>query len=205
MNPDLAGRIKTQAASAWIGAALLLFFGFGYLSEPSGTDLFAKAYWVLLQTLRVGGIAMAVVALFLMTGQAMALACDAFVSIAVGLLLIGTGVVMFVDGGDIVQSAINVICGSGFASSGRRSWQAYAAMRARAPSPSEPPPLTRGDQGGSPVSPPTRNAKKEPRKEESSDPLRTSNFELPTSPPAAAGYLAALAEKRRKERDESSS
>ena len=211
MSADVSGRVKTQASSAWIGAAMLLFFGFGYLTEPSGTDLFSKAAWVFYQTLRIGGIAMAAAAAFLTTGHTLALAVDAVVAVTVGLLLIATGAVMFIDGGEALQPLINVICGTGFASSGRRSWAAYTSLAAGAIEPpaltredqgrSTPPPLPRGDQGESPP-PPLPRGDEEGFFKESSEPLRASNFEFGTSPPS---YLASLAEKKRKERGESSS
>jgi len=190
MHAEQRDYIRGQAGSALLGAGLMLFFGFAYMNEPAGTDLFNRAAWVFFHTLRIGGVAMLLAACALMSGYTVALLLDAVVAGIIGLLLIGTGVAMAVDGGDLVQTAINLFCGYGFVTSARKNWSVYqqsAGATGSLPA-SAPPPLPRGDKGGF-----VRAAKVEP------PPLRTSNFELPTSP---SGYLAALAEKKRKQRDD---
>lgn len=209
--------IRGQAGSALLGAGFMLFFGFGYMGEPTGTDLFGRAAWVFFQTLRIGGVAMLLTAGALISGRVMALLVDAVVAGIIGLLFIATGAAMAVDGGDIAQTAINLICGYGFATSARRNWIVFQAKCATGSSLSVrtreaeeapraslqfPPPLPRGEKGGSAV----------PGSVETES-LRTSNFELPTSaesetsvePPESGGFLAALADKKRKQRDDASS
>ena len=110
----------------------MIYFGFYGLAEPTGTDLFSKANWVFFHTLRIGGIALAVLALWSLSGQRLALIVDAVVSIAIGVLFAATGVAMLVDGGGTLQSVINVMFGWMFVSSGRRNWSDYYAFAKRA-------------------------------------------------------------------------
>lgn len=110
----------------------MIYFGFFYgLTEPSGTDLFSRANWVFFHTIRLGGIAMAVLALCSLSGQRLTLIVDAIVSIAIGLLFALTGVVMLIDGGGILQSVLNVMFGWMFVSAGRRNWSDYYALADR--------------------------------------------------------------------------
>lgn len=130
-NHLTASAVRSRVAPAAIGALLLLYFGFAHLSEPTGTDLYHRAALVFYYTLRFGGLAMALAAMALATGHRLALAIDAVTTVPIGLLLIGTGVVMFVDGGDMPQSLINVLCGGGFVSSGRHHWRVFRSLEAR--------------------------------------------------------------------------
>ncbi len=118
-------RVRQNVVSTAIGAAFLLFFGFFQLTEPTGTDLFSRANWVFYYTLRLGGLAMAAVAAWSLLGQFITLAVDAVVTVAIGALLILTGLGMAVDGGAMVQTIINVVCGGMFISSGVRNWKDY--------------------------------------------------------------------------------
>ena len=77
---DAVMRVRQNAAPAAVGAVFLLYFGFFQLAEPTGTGLFDRASWVFYHTLRVGGVAMAVVALWSLAGQAVTLAIDAVVT-----------------------------------------------------------------------------------------------------------------------------
>ena len=122
--------VRRHAGSAAFAAARMLFFGFAYLAKPDGTDLFARAWLVLYYTLRLGGIAMAAIAVWLWTGNRSALAADAAVAAAVGVLLILTGLGMLAAGGDSLQMIINVVCGWMFFSSGLRNGREYLALRA---------------------------------------------------------------------------
>jgi len=117
-----------------LAAALLLFFGFYYLARPSGSDLFSIAALVFFYTLRIGGIAMAVVALWSLSGHGAALFVDAIVSVVIGLLLVLTGLGLL-TGGDLLQTVLNVVIGGMFISAGRRSgrdWLALARTASRA-------------------------------------------------------------------------
>lgn len=126
----VAMRVRQNIAPTAIGAAFLLYFGFRYMAEPTGTELFDRASWVFFQTLRVGGVAMAVVAVWSLFGHPITLAIDAVVTVAIGVLLILTGLGMAVDGGAIIQTIINVVCGGMFTSSGVRNWRDYRLFSA---------------------------------------------------------------------------
>jgi len=123
-------RVRQNVVPAAIGAAFLLFFGFFQLTEPTGTDLFGRANWVFYYTLRLGGLAMAAVAAWSLLGQSITLAVDAVVTVAIGALLILTGLGMAVDGGAMGQTIINVVCGGMFISSGVRNWRDYRLFSA---------------------------------------------------------------------------
>ncbi len=123
-------QVRRHVTPAAIGAVLLLYFGFNHLAEPTGSDWFHRAAWVFFHTLRIGGVSMGVVVVGLAMGHPLALAFDALVAVVIGVLLVGTGVVMLLAGGEAAQSIINLVCGSGFVSSGVHSWREYAALRA---------------------------------------------------------------------------
>lgn len=126
-------RVRQNTAPAAIGTAFLVYFGFFAVAEPTGTDLYHRAAWAFYHTLRLGGLAMGAVALWSMLGQPMTLVVDAVVTVLIGVLLILTGLAMAVDGGAMIQTIINLVCGGMFISSGARNWrdyQFYAAPRA---------------------------------------------------------------------------
>jgi len=127
---ELAMRVRQNVAPAAVGATFLLYFGFFHLAEPTGTGLFDRASWVFYHTLRVGGAALAAIAAWSLLGQPITLAIDAVVTVAIGALLILTGLGMAIDGGEILQTIINVVCGGMFTSSGIRNWRDYRLFRA---------------------------------------------------------------------------
>ena len=127
----VAARVRQNVVPAAIGAAFLLYFGFLHLAEPTGTDLFNRANWVFYQALRLGGLAMAAVALWSMLGQGITLAVDAVIAVVIGGLLILTGLAMAIDGGDMLQTVINVVCGGMFISSGLHNWKDYRFLSPR--------------------------------------------------------------------------
>jgi hypothetical protein len=124
----VALRVRQNVTPAAIGAAFLLYFGFFQLTEPTDTELFDRASWVFYHTLRLGGVAMGAVAAWSLLGQSITLAVDAVVTVAIGALLILTGLGMAVDGGAMVQTVINVVCGGMFSSSGVRNWRDYRSF-----------------------------------------------------------------------------
>ncbi len=121
-------RVRQNVVPAAIGAAFLLFFGFLRLTEPTGTDLFSRANWVFYYTLRFGGLAMGAVAAWSLLGKSITLAVDAVVSVAIGALIVLSGLGMAVDGGPMIQTIINFVCGSMFISSGVRNWRDYRLL-----------------------------------------------------------------------------
>lgn len=152
--PDAAYCVRRNAGPAGLAAALLLFFGFYYLARPSGSDLFSIAALVFYYTLRIGGIAMAIVALWSLSGHTAALFVDAIVSVAIGVMLLLTGLGLL-TGGDLLQTVLNVVIGGMFISAGWRSGRDYFGL-ARTASQARPTGAQRtglaseydGDQGG---------------------------------------------------------
>ena len=138
-HSDIASRVRQNAGSAAIAAALLIYFGFFRLLEPAGTDLFNRAGWLFYHTLRIGGVAMALVAAGSLIGHPRVLLIDALISTTIGVLLILTGLAMAADGGAMMQTIINVLCGGFFASAGIRNWREYTAFGHRGNSPPPPP------------------------------------------------------------------
>ena len=182
-SPETLRRVRGNALPAAVAAALLLYFGYGRLSEPSGTDLFHQAGWVFYHTLRLGGLAMAAIAVWSWIGQRHALIVDAVASTVIGLLLIVTGAAMIIDGGDALQTLINVVCGGMFVSSGIRNGRDYFALV----------PATAAEVVDARIrtdKPPSREAPPASHSKPQAAPPAES-----TMTPPADGYLAALARK----------
>ncbi len=182
-----AMRVRQNAGPAAVGAAFLLYFGFFHLAEPTGTELFDRASWVFYHTLRIGGVAMAVVAVWSLLGQPITLAVDALITVAIGALLILTGIGMVVDGGGMIQTAINVVCGGMFISSGVRNWRDYRLLCATPASPAStiPIPSSSSSWGESRSEGVSRREQIVPRRET-----------IEPSAPPPEGFLASLAKKR---------
>lgn len=121
-------RVRATASATLIGATLMLFFGFLYLARPSGDSLFDRAALVLLHTLRLGGLVFLIIAGLLYTGFSTALVLDAVFAIPCGLILLGCGIVMGLNGGDIVNSIILVVSGLTFFPTGWRNANLYKAL-----------------------------------------------------------------------------
>ena len=68
------------------------------MARPTGSGLFEQAGLLFYYTLRLGGVAMAVIAVCSWLGLRPILFVDAVVSVAIGGLLILTGVLMLADG-----------------------------------------------------------------------------------------------------------
>lgn len=131
-SPDgsaLSAHIRSVGTSAAIGAGLLLYFGFAHLAEPVGNDLFDWSAWVFLHTLRIGGVALALAAVWLWTGNVHGLVYDAVVALPIGALLILSGVGMLLGGGNMIQTVINGLCGAMFISSGLYTARLYTEAR----------------------------------------------------------------------------
>lgn len=126
---EILSRVRRNAGSAAIAAALMLYFGFVYLQEPTGTDLFNWAGWIFYHTLRIGGIIMAILAGWSLIGQPIVMAIDALVSVVIGAIFMLTGLAMFVDDGGMFQPLLNVVFGWTFISAGRNNWSTYSCIR----------------------------------------------------------------------------
>lgn len=122
---EIASRVRGNAWSAAIAAALMILFGFYYLGKPTGAGLFPLSALVFYYTLRIGGIAMAAIAVGSFAGFRPVLLVDAVVSVAIGVLFVLTGVGMLVGGGDAFQTILSVVFGGMFFSAGIRNWRDY--------------------------------------------------------------------------------
>lgn len=134
---SLASRVRSNAGSAGLGAACLLFFGFYYLARPAGSlgaslaarDWFTFGSLILNATMRWGGIGMACASLASLTGLTPALLLDAAVSIPIGVLLIASGAITLAGGGDVLTSILLVVFGWMFIRAGWRNALVFAGAR----------------------------------------------------------------------------
>jgi len=122
---DMEERVRCNMQPAALTAGLLILFGFFAYGVPEGDSLFSKANLWLVYALRFGGIAMVIVAVWSSIGHGFALLADAVVSMAVGAVLVVTGVLMVIDGGGTLQSLIVGVCGIFFTTTGFRNGQAF--------------------------------------------------------------------------------
>ncbi len=120
--------VRRNAGTAAIAAVLMLYFGFAQLAEPGGTDLFSRCNLVFYHALRVGGVAMTIIAVWSWFGYPSALMVDSVVSVVIGVVFMLTGAGMLVDGGASLQSVLIVIFGGMFLSAGIRSRRVYARI-----------------------------------------------------------------------------
>jgi hypothetical protein len=123
---DVEQRVRQNTGSAGLAAGLLIFFGFFYIVKPTDDGLWAYAALAFYHTLRFGGLAMAAIAVFSSLGQPLALLLDAVVSCLIGALLILTGVLMAIGGGDLLQPFISIVCGAMFVSAGLRNGRDFS-------------------------------------------------------------------------------
>lgn len=131
---DPTTRVQDNIKSAAIAAGFLLFFGFFYgLQIPTEDDLFSLAGALFIYTLRIGGLLMVGITVWSAIGHPPALLCDGIVCSLIGLSFIGTGIAMLAGGGEWLQTAINVVCGTMFVASGMRNGRDYLQF---APAPS---------------------------------------------------------------------
>ena len=126
---EIRKKVRSNAGSTTIAAALMLYFGFVHLAEPTGTDLFSWAAWILFHTLRIGGITMAILAVWSLIGQPIVMAVDAFASIIIGAIFMLTGLAMFIDGGGMFQPLLYAIFGWTFISAGQNNRSTYSYIR----------------------------------------------------------------------------
>lgn len=137
MNPDnstetdIESRVRSNTGSAAFAGALLLFFGFYWITGAIGPPFYLNVHTVFHYTLKVGGLALVVVAAWCAFGHPLALLADAVVASLIGLLLVVTGVLMFVAVQQPIQPFINVVCGIMFITSGLRNGRDCLELMAR--------------------------------------------------------------------------
>ncbi len=122
---EIAHRVRSNALSAAVAAALMILFGFYYLGKPTGTGLFPLSALGFYYTLRIGGIAMAAIAVGSFVGFRPVLLVDAIVSVAIGVLFVLTGIGMLLGGGGAFQTILSIVFGGMFFSAGVRNWRDY--------------------------------------------------------------------------------
>jgi hypothetical protein len=115
------------AFTAAIGAALMLFVGFGLnLKGVADSRLYNLSVDGFTWTMKVGGILMGAVAVLLWVGWASALLVDAVLTITVGAIMIAAGGVWLSQSD--MEGFLLLIFGALFLHSGRRSWIAHQAL-----------------------------------------------------------------------------
>lgn len=126
---DLESHIRRNASAAGFLAGLFILFGFcGVFAPPSGEGLFFYGDSLLQLTLQLGGIALAVVAVWSSIGTPAALAADAVSSVAIGIGLMGGAILMVVGDGTILANLVYFICGVTFFTSGLRLWNDFSTL-----------------------------------------------------------------------------
>ncbi|MFQ5413861.1 MAG: hypothetical protein ACE5E6_05325 [Phycisphaerae bacterium] len=125
-----AARVRQNAGSAAVAAALMVYFGFfSTLTVPTNpASLFDIGNVVFIYVLRIGGVGMAILAVASLVGAPIVLLVDALLSGVIGVLLIVSGVLMLADGGAVIQTVINVGCGALFIGAARRNGRDYTAL-----------------------------------------------------------------------------
>ena len=129
-----AGRVRQNAGSAALAAALMI--GFGFFTDPQhiGSDLFSVGARLFYFTLRVGGVLLALVAALSLTGRPFVLLIDALLSAAIGVVLVASGGLTLYDGGGF-QSVLALIFGAMFIGAGRRNGLEFQQIREQQGSP----------------------------------------------------------------------
>lgn len=132
---SIASRVRQNTASAAVAAICLIVFGFfGFFSIPKVTDLFTLGDAAFNYTLRIGGVLMAVIAVWSFLGRVTALLADAMVSVAIGCLLIFSGVAMIIGGGGVsLNYGLYVLFGGMFISAGLRNWRDFSLLKTTQP------------------------------------------------------------------------
>ena len=126
---DLGASVRSNTGGAALATGLLIFFGFIYPFEPAaGSGLFYAGQSLLFFSLRVGGLAMVAVSVWLSFGHMPALAADAAVSIVLGSMIAIAGGFMLIDGGWWVQALIILVSGGTFLTGGLRNGRDFLDM-----------------------------------------------------------------------------
>lgn len=125
---QISRRVRTNALPAAIAAALMIYFGYYQFFADQGGGLRGLAGGVFVWTLRIGGISMALIAVWCMMGHLLALAVDGIVSVTIGVLLALTGIGLLISNQDATQLIINCVCAWLFIGAGMRNWREYRLL-----------------------------------------------------------------------------
>ena len=122
---DTRSYTRRSAGSAAIAALLMCAYGYGRLAAPEPDSLFNWCNLIFYYTLRIGGVGLAVVAVWCWIGHVVALAGHGVLSLLVGISFMLTGVGMLVDGGGTFNSVIITVVGWSFTATGVRDLRAF--------------------------------------------------------------------------------
>ncbi len=126
---DVEARVRGNAGSAAISAAMLLLFGFFYFEGGAvGTPLFQKASLLFICALRFGGFMMIAVAVWSCFGSPAALVADAISAVLIGLLLLLSAGLMMLAKGVAFENVLYSFCGVTFIASSLRTWREYSFL-----------------------------------------------------------------------------
>lgn len=115
--------VRRNAIWAAGAAVIMLYFGIG-TSIPHGTVAPQTQGWFLfLYALKVGGAALILSALLSLVGIPLALMYDAVASVAIGLALAVSGVLIYRDSS--YQALFNLAFGALFVHCGYRNWREF--------------------------------------------------------------------------------
>ncbi len=118
-------RVRQNVFPAGVAALILLYFGFAVFEFQAVKDTFTLGDTLFNYTIRIGGIALAILAAASLSGRAVVLLADAFVSILVGAGLILGGLLMMAGGAMTTGYFLYLIFGGLFVSSGMRNLRDY--------------------------------------------------------------------------------
>jgi len=140
---QITSRVRQNTGSAAVAAICLIVFGFfDFFSIPKVTDLFTLGDAAFNYTLRIGGVLMAVIAVWSFSGRVTALLADAMVSAAIGCLLIFSGVAMIIGGGGFsLNYGLYVLFGAMFISAGLRNWRDFSLLKSTQSTPAREGPI----------------------------------------------------------------
>lgn len=131
-----AGRrlIRTHSISTGIEAAVLLLIGYMFIDPPDLNRASSAIEWaafLIAHAFRTGGILMLCVAASCLLGWRSALAFDAVVSLAIGIVLVLCGGYALISGGDL-SGALFTLIGLFDLYAAARSWYLHNSIRGRA-------------------------------------------------------------------------
>jgi hypothetical protein len=129
-TPEVASAVRSHAGSAGVAAALLLLFGFYGFAIPDIKTTFDLGDALSTCTMRAGGIGLLLAAVGCATGRPIALLLDSVVSIATGVLLATSAVLMIVGaGGAGLNQMLYIVFGIVFVSAGWRNGVLFMQLR----------------------------------------------------------------------------
>jgi len=127
--PEVAARVRQNAGSAFIAALCLNYFGYFHFAIPAVINTFTLGDAIFNYTLRIGGVIMAATLVASLTGKRWVLAIDGVASIAIGVALGLSALIMMLGGGLGINQLIYVFASGMFISAGLRNARDYRDLR----------------------------------------------------------------------------